>query len=238
MIRAVLFDLDDTLYTSFDELNEQSYDAIGAWGAKNLGVPAAEFRAAADKWRRYYHKHLPGEPESHDRVLPMQSVLEEFGANPVLYAEALDEVYWRTLIDHMVLRPGIPELLDELRGMGLRTCVCTNMMINRQMEKIRKLGLAGRFDAFVASEEVGKDKPAPPIFLRCLEKCGCKPEEAIMVGDNPEHDVLGAVSVGIHGVWLNWTCQPETVCTCPHYTAEDVRGVRERIFEIIKKEGI
>ena len=238
MIKAVLFDLDDTLYTSFDELNEQSYDAIGAWGAEHLGVPAREFRAAADRWRKYYHRHLPGEPESHDRVLPMQSVLEEFGANPILYAEALDEIYWRTLIDHMVLRPGIPELLDELRGMGLKTCVCTNMMINRQMQKIRKPGLAGRFDAFVASEEVGQDKPSPLIFRRCLEKCGCAPSEAIMVGDNPEHDVLGAVSVGIHGVWLNWTHKPESACACPHHEAADVPGVRSRILEIIEKEGI
>ena len=237
MIRAVLFDLDDTLYTSFDELNERSYDAVGAWGERVLGVPAAAFRAAAAKWRKYYHTHLRDEPESHDRVLPMQSTLEEFGANPILYAEELDALYWSTLIDGMVLRPGTPALLDELRGLGLKTCVCTNMMANRQMEKLRRLGLAGRFDAFVASEEVGRDKPFAPIFRRCLEKCGCAPAEAIMVGDNPVHDIEGALALGLHGIWLNWTHRPHARFDRPHYEAGDMAGVRKCIFEILRNEG-
>ncbi len=238
MIKAVLFDLDDTLYTSFGALNERSYDAVADWAGQNLGIPAAAFREQAVAWRKHYHTALHAEPESHDRILPMQSALEYFGVNPILYAQQLHNLYWDTLIAGMELRPGTPELLDELRGMGIQTCVCTNMMIDRQMEKIRKLGLAERFDAFVASEEAGRDKPSPRIFELCLKKCGCAPSEAIMVGDNQEHDIGGAFASGIrYGIWINWTGEPHARYDCPHYEAADMYGVRKCIFEILKKEG-
>ena len=179
MIKAVLFDLDDTLYTSFGALNERSYDAVADWAGQNLGIPAAAFREQAVAWRKHYHTALHAEPESHDRILPMQSALEYFGVNPILYAQQLHNLYWDTLIAGMELRPGTPELLDELRGMGIQTCVCTNMMIDRQMEKIRKLGLAERFDAFVASEEAGRDKPSPRIFELCLKNAAVPPRKPL-----------------------------------------------------------
>ena len=161
MIQAILFDLDDTLYTSFDQLNAAGYDAVSVWVERELGIPAADFREQAVAARRYYHTILHAEPESHDRVVQMQRALEVFGINPIRYAQPLHEIYWQTLMDGMELRPGTPELLDELHGLGLKTCVCTNMMADKQMEKLVRLGLADRFDAFVASEEAGRDKPGP-----------------------------------------------------------------------------
>lgn len=237
MIKAVFFDLDDTLYISFDELNERGYDAASEWVQRELGIPAADFREQAVAARRYYHTVLHAEPESHDRVVQMQRALEYFGANPMLYAQRLHEIYWETLMDGMQLRPGTPELLDRLRALGLKTCVCTNMMADKQMEKLVRLGLAEKFDAFVASEEAGRDKPDPRIFELCLEKCGCAPCEAIMVGDNRDHDVGGALAVGLHGVWLNWTGKPHAKYVCPHYEAADMYGAEKCIFEILKKEG-
>lgn len=237
MIKAVLFDLDDTLYTSFAELNARGYDAVSAWVERELGIPAAAFREQAVEARRYYHRILHAEPESHDRVVQMQRALEHFGANPMKYAQKLHEIYWDTLIAGMERRPGTPELLDALRAQGIKTAVCTNMMADRQMEKIVKLGLADKFDAFVASEEAGIDKPAPRIFELCLEKCGCRPQEAIMVGDNRDHDVGGALAVGLHGVWLNWTGKPPARFPWPHYEAADMQGAGKCIYEILKKEG-
>lgn len=237
MIKAVLFDLDDTLYTSFHALNDRGYDAVSDWAERNLGIPAADFRQRAVEDRRYYHTILHGEPESHDRVVQMQRTLEYFGVNPILYAQRLHEVYWDALISGMVMRPGTPEVLDRLRALGLKTCVCTNMMVDKQMEKVAHLGLAERFDAFVASEEAGRDKPDPAIFALCLQKCGCAPGEAIMVGDNPSHDIGGALALGLHGIWLNWLKKPHAKYVCPHYEAADMYGVEKCILEILKKEG-
>ncbi len=237
MIKAVLFDLDDTLYTSFSELNARGYDAVSDWAERELGIPAASFREQAVASRRHYHTILHAEPESHDRVLQMQHALEHFGINPIPYAQRLHGLYWDALMNGMELRPGTPELLDRLRALGIKTCVCTNMMIDKQMEKLVRLGLAERFDAFVASEEAGRDKPDPRIFELCLQKCGCAPREAVMVGDNREHDIGGALALGLHGVWLNWKGEPHAKYVCPHYEAADMRGAEKCIFEILKKEG-
>lgn len=235
-IKAVLFDLDDTLYTSFKELNDRGYEAASAYAERELGIPAAAFDERAREARTYYHTVLHAEPESHDRVVQMQRALEYFGVNPVLHAQKLHEIYWDTLIAGMELRPGTPELLDALRARGIKTAVCTNMMADKQMEKIVALGLAGKFDAFVASEEAGRDKPAPRIFELCLEKCGCQSHEAVMVGDNRDHDVGGAMALGIHGVWINWTGKPHARFARPHYEAADMIGAGKCIWEIIKRE--
>ncbi len=59
-----------------------------------------------------------------------------------------------------------------------------------------------------------------------------------MVGDNRDHDIGGALALGLHGIWLNWTGRPHARYRCPHYEAADMYGVRKCISEILKKEGI
>ena len=55
----------------------------------------------------------------------------------------------------------------------------------------------------MGSEEVGKEKPHPPIFLAALERVHAAPEEVVHVGDQLRSDVMGAQGVGMHGVLVN-----------------------------------
>ena len=59
------------------------------------------------------------------------------------------------------------------------------------------------FDFAFLAEEIGASKPAPAMFHAALERSGARPSEVIHVGDNPEHDVLGALRVGLRAVWIN-----------------------------------
>ncbi|MEO1078514.1 MAG: HAD-IA family hydrolase [Pseudomonadota bacterium] len=59
------------------------------------------------------------------------------------------------------------------------------------------------FDFAYLAEEVGASKPAPALFDAALERTGAAPREVLHVGDNPEHDVLGALDAGMRAVWLN-----------------------------------
>ena len=56
-------------------------------------------------------------------------------------------------------------------------------------------------------------KTGAPIFWLAMHKCRCLPEEAVMVGDNWNHDVQGALDAGIDGIWLNWTGKPRPEST-------------------------
>ena len=204
-LKAVLFDLDDTLYESFQAGDRYAYERLAVFAEAELGVPGDAFVKAFAEYRAALARSQPGMPPLHDRVLVAQGALERRGLNAVRHARRVHEVYWQAVYEKMERRPGVPELLDELRAAGVKTAVCTDMLADVQMEKLERLGLADKVDFLVSSEEAGWDKPAPPIFALALRKCGCLPSEAVMVGDNFRHDVQGAMDCGIAGVWLNWT---------------------------------
>jgi putative hydrolase of the HAD superfamily len=58
------------------------------------------------------------------------------------------------------------------------------------------------FDFAFLAEQVGASKPAPDMFHAAMEKSGAAAAEIIHVGDNPEHDVRGALAVGMYTVWI------------------------------------
>ena len=213
-IKAVFFDLDDTLYGSFDEGDAYGYAQMGAWVQEHLGVPSETFVQRCRQSRQRLGRQQPGMPPIHDRVISIQGTLERMGLNAMRYSNTLHRIYWEAMMEKMELRSGVVKLLDDLRAAGVKTAVCTDMLADIQMEKIERLGLADKLDYMVSSEEAGVDKPASPIFWLALQKCGCIADEAVMVGDNFRHDVQGATDVGIAGIWLNWSGlpRPETDC--------------------------
>ena len=88
------------------------------------------------------------------------------------------------------------------------------------------------FDFAFLAEDVGASKPAPDMFHAALETTGANPEEVLHVGDNPEHDVLGALAVGMRAVWVNaagadWTHDHE-----PHGTIRELRELPELVEKI------
>lgn len=215
-LKAVFFDLDDTFYTSFQAGDAYAYEQIARFADKTLGVNGQEFSAAFAAARKTLARMQPGMPPLHDRMLAAQRALEGMGLNAVRHAREVYWVYWNAVFDKMERRPGVVELLRDLRAAGVKTAVCTDMMADIQLDKLERLGLADLIDFLVSSEEAGRDKPAPPIFQLALQKCGCLPEQAVMVGDNFLHDIQGAYDCGIPGVWLNWTglAQPGNACPC------------------------
>ncbi len=219
-LKAVFFDLDDTLYGSFQACDAYAYERLAVWAEEELDVSGIQFAQAFWVNRKRLARQQPGMPPVHDRVLFAQGALERLGCNAIRYARKAHRVYWDAVMEKMERRPGVTELLDDLRQAGVKTAICTDMLADIQMEKLERLGLADRVDYLVSSEEAGMDKPGSPIFWLALQKCGCLPQEAAMVGDNFQHDVQGAMDVGVAGVWLNWTGLPQPQEERPYYQAD------------------
>jgi len=59
------------------------------------------------------------------------------------------------------------------------------------------------FDFAFLAEDIGASKPAPDMFHAALDKSGAAPGQIVHVGDNPEHDIMGARAVGMRTVWMN-----------------------------------
>lgn len=80
----------------------------------------------------------------------------------------------------------------------------------------RKLGLEPYLDFVITSEEVGSDKPQPPIFLAALERAGVTASEAVHVGDQYQIDVVGARGAGISPILIDRYNFYTEVSDCPH----------------------
>lgn len=98
--------------------------------------------------------------------------------------------------------PEVPRTLSELKRRGYRMGVISNW--DDSLERIcQEKGLAKYFEAILASEVVGVEKPNQRIFELALERLGVQAEEAMHVGDNYYADVIGARGVGITPVLLD-----------------------------------
>jgi HAD superfamily hydrolase (TIGR01662 family) len=96
---------------------------------------------------------------------------------------------------------GVPEALARLRALGLRLGVVSNATCGRLIRRaLERRGLLYAFEVVVVSAEEGMCKPEPELMLRALARLGAAPTAAVMVGDRPETDILGAQRAGLRAV--------------------------------------
>lgn len=202
MTKAVLFDLDDTLFDHRRSARAALTAVHGAFASE------ADF-AALERHHAHYLE------EMHLEVLAGRATLEEarrerfrrvFAALGIALeprevyrvAEAYRDGYAssRRAID------GAVDLLRHVRSVATIGIV-TNNLLEEQQGKLRVCGLAPLVDALVASEDVGVAKPHPEIFHIALGRLGVGLEQAVMVGDSWPNDIQGAHAAGIHAVWFN-----------------------------------
>lgn len=199
MVRAVLFDLDNTLY-SYDEAHAFAWQALTRYAQEALGLDEARFTALHRRANLRLAAHCGGGCAAvHNRLIRYQLLLEELGL-PLRHAPEMARLYWSTLLGHAVPYPGTREGLDALRAAGCRLGVGTNMTAALQFEKLSCLGLLDRIDFLVTSEEAGAEKPDPRLFALCAEKAGCESAACVFVGDSLEGDVRGAERAGMRPV--------------------------------------
>lgn len=205
--KAVLFDLDDTLFDhqhasacALDELRiryaaDITFEAFAAVHARVL--------------EKYHLRFLNGEfTLDAARAARMVEMFAAFG-EAVSEGKAM-EVALRYRELHQANRrlvAGASELLEALHG-RTKLAIVTNNSVTEQWDKLRYLGIADLFDAVLISEEIGITKPDRAIFNAALCRLDCAQGDAVMVGDNWEADVMGATAAGIAAIWFNRFNQP------------------------------
>lgn len=130
-----------------------------------------------------------------------------------------------------ICRPleGAVELLDSLRDRA-RLGIITNGFGELQQIRLERTGLRERFEVLVVSELVGVAKPHPDIFAHALERMGNPaPERVLMVGDNPDSDILGGIQAGFDTCWVNWDGRPAPPGILPDYEVNSLREL-ENLF--------
>jgi putative hydrolase of the HAD superfamily len=177
---VILFDLDDTLYPEADYVRS-GHRAIAQTLASRTGNPTDSVYAAL----RYDYCKF-GRAGLFDRIVAAYGL-------PSSLVKELVRTY-RLHTPQLSLDPRVRDLLTDLRKQH-KIAVVTDGDANMQKEKVQALGLAGLVDLVVYCWELDARKPDPGAFLHATEVLGGKPETAIIIGDDPTHDVEAALKM-------------------------------------------
>ena len=231
MITTLLFDLDETLIfdhpVSLHALKDCAFFA-GSWYSLNLeqlvqsaernavrlwkSSPAYEYTqrighsAGEGLWARYEASSHPSIKELHDfapdfRTAVWEEALAEQNAHDNALAQSLAQRY----IERRRIYPRYPEVDELLKHIerDYKLGIVTNGVPDLQQDKLEGCGLSFAFDASVISGVLDIGKPERGIFDHICKELGVEPSECVMVGDNPERDVAGAIAAGIKSVYVS-----------------------------------
>lgn len=109
----------------------------------------------------------------------------------------IDEEYLSYLIKNTTLDPKSLNLLKKAKNRGINLFIVSNGIHYVQEQRIKKTKLLEVVDGSVTSEQVGKPKPHKQIFIHALDKLQVTKEQAFMIGDSYEADIVGAYNIGI-----------------------------------------
>jgi putative hydrolase of the HAD superfamily len=195
MIKAVFFDMDDTLYDT-------------------SGFAAIARRAAV---KSMVHNGLKCTEEEGYQIL--MGIIREKGSNFDKHFNMLVEringsndpliivngiiTYHNTKFAMLKLEPESFSILLYLKSKGYKVGLITNGMELKQWEKLVRLGIYPFFDDVVTSESVGVEKPDAEIFNIAMERLGVTAGTSLMVGNNFDADILGACNAGMQSMLIN-----------------------------------
>jgi putative hydrolase of the HAD superfamily len=197
--KAVLFDLDDTLWpiAPVIELAEQhiwSWIEQHAPGVARAHSMASLRQARLDKLAREPHFHLDL------AALRRAGLLDAFSASGD-DPSRIDEAMALFASARNLVAP-YADVLDGLERLGRRVLIGS---ISNGNADLQAIGLAHHFKVSLAAHSFGQAKPEPGIFLAACAELGVAPAEAVYVGDDVLLDVRGAQQAGLRAVWLNRT---------------------------------
>lgn len=229
--RAVLFDLDETLLAD-NAATQEALRATAAFGAARRQLDAetlarAAWLRAVDGWERspyqdYFQTFgisagecLWGRFIGEDpRLRPIarwaidyqlatwDQALADLGARDDILAATLAERFrMEKRARHTWLFPEARAALDRLRETYFLALI-TNGAPDIQRDKLAGSGLESYFPVVAVSVEAGVAKPDPAIFAQVLTALEVAPGDAVMVGDNPARDILGANRAGVRAIWI------------------------------------
>lgn len=225
MIKAVIFDLDNTL-VDFMKMKRLSIEgAIPAMCDAGLNLTPAEATKIIDEI--YDEKGM-----EYQKVfdLFLQRVLKKIDYK-ILSAGIV--AYRRAREAALIPYPHVYPTLNKLLKIGIKMGILSDAPTKEAWLRLAYLNFHHIVDAVVTYEDTGKRKPAPEPFMAILKKLDVTPEESLMVGDWAERDILGAKNVGMKTAFAKYG---DTFDTQKHDADYELNDISE-LIGIIEKEN-
>jgi len=198
--KGILLDIDHTIY-DYNTVHKKSIEKLLQLTQNETGKDKSIICNSYMNARSQINNELYGTASSHNRLLYIQRMLELLNLNSMNLALKIYDAYWDTFLNEMNPYDGVIEFLDSCLGTPI--CLVTDLTVHIQHRKIETLGLYKYATHLVTSEEAGREKPHPYMFMLALKKLNLNAEDVCMIGDNYRKDILGASTLGIKSFWLN-----------------------------------
>ncbi|MCH8012776.1 MAG: HAD-IA family hydrolase [Candidatus Marinimicrobia bacterium] len=150
------------------------------------------------------------------------------------YLAAAIVAYRRAREASLMPYPNVSKTLTEIARNGVKIAVISDAPAREAWLRIYYLNLHHSFDLVLTFDDIGVRKPDPKGFKMVLEKLQIKPEEAIMVGDWPERDMVGASQLGMKTVFARYGDTFDTVDSGADW---DVDNIYEIVYIIQSING-
>jgi len=218
-LKAVVFDLDNTLF-DFIAMKEQAVKAAG-WAMIDAGLPLD----IEEVQRRIFGVY---EIEG----IEFQTVFDKMLADvmgrvdPKILAAGIVS-YRRVREALLVPYPHTRSTLVALIKRGLKLAVVSDAPSIQAWLRLCYLQIHDLFDTVVTFDETGVSKPSPEPFLLALERLSMRPEQALMIGDWVDRDLLGAKNLGMKTVHARYGAEIPEERPVPHADAviDDIRDL-------------
>lgn len=197
--KGILLDIDNTLY-DYKKTHSLALEKVMEFCASEFDIPKDKLQESYGIARKKVHIELSETASSHNRLLYFQKMLEILDLNSLEYSMKLYNIYWDNFLEAMEPFDGVYEFLEKYKN---KICLVTDLTAHIQFRKIEKLKLDKYCKYVVTSEEAGKEKPHPYMYMIALHKLDLKADEVCMIGDSFKKDIFGAINLNIDAIWFN-----------------------------------
>ena len=224
MIKAVIFDLDNTLL-DFMKMKEYAVKAAIA-GMIEAGLDI-------DNEKSYNTIVSIYEKEGWENQQVFNYFLDKtVGEVNNKYLAAAIVAYRRAREANLLLYPNVNHTLVELMKMGIKLAVVSDAPSREAWMRIYYLNLHHHFDIVLTFDDTNARKPSPIPFQMALKELKTDPNETLMVGDWPERDVAGANNLGIRTIFARYGDSFGTVESGADWDINDVYEIVGIVNEI------
>lgn len=221
--KHLFFDLDHTLWDYESNSEETLTELWSKYGISGHGVDLSgfigKFTEINEKMWDDFHEGLISKETIRQERFP--SVFKALNIDDTAGAETMQVEYINVCPTKPHLVAGVADLLEQVAE-KYELHIITNGFDEIQGIKLSSGNIAHYFSHIISSGQVGYRKPDKRIFDHALEVAGARPEESLMIGDNPVSDIKGAYLAGIDQVFYN----PNGLL-CPVEPTLEIRSMRE-----------
>jgi putative hydrolase of the HAD superfamily len=202
-IKDVFFDLDHTLW-DFDKNSALTFNKI--FKMHDVEVDLNEFLSHyeainLDYWKLYREEKIDKESLRYNRLNDTFNKISFHADSTLIDKLSTDYIVYLTSFNHLFA--DTLNILNYLKP-KYQLHIITNGFQEVQESKLRNSNIHHFFKSVTDSEQVGVKKPNPKIFNFALNKVDANPKTSIMIGDNMEADILGALNFGMEAIYFNY----------------------------------